>query len=249
MNGLARKWQAGEAALGAWLAIPNTWMAEAIARQGFDYVCIDLQHGMIDYPDATDLILAIHAGGSVPVARVPSNDLAAINRMLDAGARGIIVPLVETVADVEAAVAACRYPPAGRRSYGPNRAALHVPAPYHEHANEEVSCIPMVETRAALECVEELVAVPGVDALYVGPNDLSLALGLPPGADNPEPYQSAYRRIVAACRAAGIAAGIHANAGLAGQHRDAGYRMITVSTDASALVRGMAADLDHARGD
>jgi 4-hydroxy-2-oxoheptanedioate aldolase len=247
VNPLREKWRAGEPTWGAWLALPNSWVAESISRLGFDYVCIDLQHGMIDYPDATELVLAIHAGGSVPVVRVPSNDLAAINRMLDAGARGIIVPLVETLADVESAAAACRYPPAGRRSYGPNRAALHSPGPYFETANDDVLCIPMIETRAALEGVEKLAAVPGVDALYVGPNDLSLALGLPPGPDSPDPYQSAYRRIARACREAGIAAGIHANAALAAKHRESDYRMITVSTDASALVRGVAADLEKAR--
>lgn len=247
MNALARSWKAGEVALGAWLAIPDSWVAEAVSRQGFDYVCIDLQHGMIDYADATQLILAIHAGGSLPIARVPSNDLAAVGRMLDAGAQGIVVPLVESVADVEAAVQACRYPPLGRRSYGPNRAALLGGPDYFDSANERVLCIPMIETRAALDAVERLVAVPGVDAVYVGPNDLSLALGQRPGPDNPDPYQSAYRRIALACAAAGVVAGIHANADLAAKHAHTGYRMITVSADASALVRGVAADLRRAR--
>ncbi len=246
-NALKQKWQAGESGLGAWLAIPNSWVAEAVSRLGFDYVCVDLQHGMIDYPDATELILAIHAAGSTPIVRVPSNDLGAINRVLDAGALGIIVPLIESVADVEAAVQACRYPPAGRRSYGPNRAALVAGPNYFETANEKVLCIPMIETRAALDAVEDLAAIPGVDALYVGPNDLSLSLGLPPGADNPDPYQAAYRRIAKACTDAGIVAGIHANAELCAKHRATGYRMVTISTDASALVRGVAADLEKAR--
>jgi 4-hydroxy-2-oxoheptanedioate aldolase len=246
-NALRDKWRAGEACLGAWLSIPDAWVAEAVSRQGFDYVCIDLQHGMIDYPDATNLILAIHAGGSLPLVRVPSNDLAAINRVLDAGARGVIVPLIESVQDVRRCVEACRYPPAGRRSYGPNRAALIGGAGYFESANADVLCIPMIETRPALEAVEELVSVPGVDAVYVGPNDLSLALGQPPGADNPDPYQSAYRRIAELCDRAGIAAGIHANAKLCAKHQETGYRMITVSADSSALVRGVAADLRAAR--
>lgn len=248
MNALARCWQAGRTALGAWLSIPNTWVAEAVSRQGFDYVCIDLQHGMIDYSDASELILAIHAGGSLPLARVPSRDAADVGRLLDAGARGVIVPLVESVADVEAAVRACRYPPVGRRSYGPNRAALHGGPDYFDGANEDVLCIPMIETREALDDLERLLAVPGIDAVYVGPNDLSLALGLRPGADNPDPYQSAYRRIAAACAHAGVVAGIHANADLAAKHAGSGYRMITVSADASALVRGVAADLRKARG-
>lgn len=248
MNALKTKWRSGQPALGAWLAIPNSYVAEAISRQGFDYVCVDLQHGMIDYPDATELILAIYAGGSVPIARVPSNDLGAINRMLDAGALGIIVPLIESVADVEAAVAACRYPPAGRRSYGPNRAALASGSSYFETANESVLCIPMIETRGALDAIEDVVAVPGVDAVYVGPSDLSLSLGLSPGPDNPDPYQAAYRRIAERCASAGVVAGIHANAELCSKHVETGYRMVTVSTDASALIKGVAQDLRTARG-
>ncbi len=249
MNALAERWRAGQPGLGAWLSIPNTWVAEAVSRLGFDYVCVDLQHGMIDYPDATELILAIYAGGSVPIVRVPSNDLAAINRVLDAGALGVIVPLIETVADVEAAVRACRYPPEGGRSFGPNRAVLAHGAGYFEKANDEILCIPMIETRPALDDVEQLVAVPGVDAVYVGPNDLSLSLGLRPGADNPDPYQSAYRRIGDACKAAGIVAGIHANAALCAKHLENGYRMVTVSADSSALVRAAAHDLRGARGE
>ena len=247
MNALVQKWQAGEPVLGAWLAIPNSYVAEAVSRQGFDYVCVDLQHGMIDYPDATELLLAIQAGGSLPIARVPSNDLGAINRMLDAGAMGIIVPLIDSVADVEAAVQACRYPPVGRRSYGPNRAALAFGSGYFESANESVLCIPMIETSGALDAIEDLVAVPGVDAVYVGPNDLSLSLGLPPGPDNGDPYQAAYRRIAEVCSGAGVVAGIHANAGLCAKHVATGYRMVTVSTDASALIQGVAQDLREAR--
>ncbi len=247
MNPLSERWQAGEAVLGAWLAIPNTWVAQAIGRLGFDYVCIDLQHGMIDTRAAAELVLALQTGPSVPLVRAPANDPAAIGALLDAGARGVIVPLIETVTDVEAAVRACRYPPAGRRSYGPTRAGLA--RDYFETANDDVLCIPMIETARALEELDALAAVPGVDAFYVGPNDLSLALGGSPGADNPDPYQSAYRRVAERCAAAGIPVGIHANAELAPKHLDTGYRMVTVSTDFSALLRGVAGDLQRARGD
>lgn len=247
-NALKEQWAAGNASYGVWCAIPSSYVAEACAHQGFDYVCVDLQHGMIDYPVATEMILAIHAGGSVPIVRVPSNDLGWINRMLDAGAMGIIVPLIESVADVEAAVRACRYPPAGGRSFGPNRAALVGGPRYLEDANENVLCIPMIETRAALEDVEGIAAVPGVDALYVGPNDLSLSLGQSPGPDNPDPYQSAYRRIAEVCAKTGVVAGIQANVKLASKHVETGYRMITISTDAGTLMRSLAKDLRSARG-
>ena len=247
-NALKERWAAGEASYGVWCAIPSSYVAEACSNQGFDYVCVDLQHGMIDYPVATEMILAIYAGGSVPIVRVPSNELGAINRMLDAGALGIIVPLIESVADVEAAVRACRYPPDGARSFGPNRAALVGGPTYFENANENVLCIPMIETLPALDQIEAIAAVPGVDALYVGPNDLSLSLGLPPGSDNPDPYQSAYRRIADVCEKAGVVAGIQANARLAAKHVDTGYRMITISTDAGTLMRGLAKDLRSVRG-
>jgi 4-hydroxy-2-oxoheptanedioate aldolase len=247
-NRLKEKWQSGEPTYGAWLGIPSSYVAEAVSHQGFDFVCIDLQHGMIDYPDACEMILAIHAGGSVPLARVPSNELGAINRLLDAGAMGIVVPLIETVDDVRAAVRACRYPPDGARSFGPNRAAFAAGPGYFETANENVLCIPMIETRGALDAVEEILAVPGVDAIYVGPNDLSLSLGQQPGPDNPDPYQAAYRRIAAACADAGIVAGIQASAKLAAKHRETGYRMITISTDLGTLVRSVSRDLQEARG-
>ncbi|MEE2675226.1 MAG: aldolase/citrate lyase family protein [Myxococcota bacterium] len=248
-NALKQKWAAGEPSYGVWCAIPSSYVAEACAHAGFDYVCIDLQHGMIDYPVATEMILAAHAGGSVPIARVPSNDLGAINRMLDAGAMGIVVPLIESVADVEAAVRACRYPPDGGRSFGPNRAALAAGPRYFESANDNVLCIPMIETRPALDEIEAIAAVPGVDALYVGPNDLSLSLGQPPGSDNPDPYQSAYRRIAEVCAKTGVVAGIQANAKLAAKHVDTGYRMITISADAGTLMRGFASDLRSVRGE
>jgi 4-hydroxy-2-oxoheptanedioate aldolase len=250
INPLRARWQAGEPAFGAWLSLPSSLAAEAVAHQGFDYACIDLQHGMIDYAVATEMLLAIQAAGCVPIARVPANDFAAINRMLDAGALGIVVPMVETPDDVRAAVRACRYPPEGSRSFGPHRAAFAVgpSSDYFATANERVLCIPMIETVGALASLDEILAVPGVDALYVGPNDLSLGLGLPPGADNPEPYQAAYRRIAAACSRAGVTAGIHANAELAAKHVATGYRMITVSSDLGTLVRGTAADLSRARG-
>ena len=252
MNALRERWRSGRPAFGAWLSIPSSLAAEAVAHEGFDYVCIDLQHGMIDYPVATEMLLAIHSARSLPIVRVPSNDFAAINRMLDAGALGIVVPMIETPDDVRAAVAACRYPPAGSRSFGPNRAAFVAglsTSDYAATANDAVLCIPMLETVGALAALDEIAGIAGVDALYVGPYDLSLALGQPPGPDNPAPYQDAYRRIASSCARAGIAAGIHANAELGAKHVATGYRMITVSSDLGALSRGTAADLRRARSD
>jgi 4-hydroxy-2-oxoheptanedioate aldolase len=246
-SALKQKWAAGEPAFGAWLAIPSTFSAEAVAHMGFDYVCIDMQHGLIDYAATAEMLLAIHSAGATPIVRVPSNDFATINKVLDAGALGVIVPMIETVADVEAAVRACRYPPEGTRSYGPTRAPLVAGPDYFATANDKLACIPMVETRSALEHLDAILAVPGVDAIYVGPNDLSLALGQRPGSDNPPPYQDAYQRIAKSCNRAGITAGIHANAKLAEKHVTTGYNMITITTDLSALTASCARDLKTAR--
>lgn len=246
-NALKQRWARGEVAHGAWLSIPSSLPAEALAGLGFDYACIDLQHGVIDYATAVQQILAIHQRGGVPLVRVAANDFAAINRVLDAGALGVIVPMIESADDARASVRACRYPPQGARSFGPTRASLITGPDYFASANEAVLCIPMIETRGALDDLDAIVAVPGVDAVYVGPNDLSLALGGGPGLDNEGAYQDAYRRIAKTCAAAGIVAGIHANAQLAAKHVETGYRMITVSSDLGALLSGAARDLRESR--
>jgi 4-hydroxy-2-oxoheptanedioate aldolase len=246
-NRVKEKWRRGEVAWGGWLAIPSTLSAEAMARAGFDYVCIDLQHGLIDDAAAAEMLVAINGAGITPFVRVPGNDFAAINRALDAGALGIIVPMIHTPEDVRRCVSACRYPPAGERSYGPIRAGMSAGPDYFGRANDLIACVPMIETRDAFEAIDSILDVPGVDAVYIGPNDLSLSLGQPPAADNDGVYQEAYRSILEACRAHGIAAGIHARAGLAAKHEANGLKMVTISTDLSLIQRGAAQDLELAR--
>ena len=246
-NRVKEMWHRGETAYGAWLSIPSSLSSEALGRAGYDYVCIDLQHGLIDYPDADEMLLAINSTDATPFVRVPANDFAAINRALDAGALGIIVPMIHSVQEAERAVSACRYPPTGSRSYGPTRASLSFGANYFDVANELVVCVPMIETRQAVAEIESIASLPGVDAVYVGPNDLSLSLGQKPAADNDGAYQEAYREIADACEKAGAFAGIHANAALAPKHVKTGYRMITVSSDVSLLQRGAARELDRAK--
>ena len=247
-NTVKARWRRGEAAFGAWLTIGNSYSAELVAHQGFDWVCIDMQHGIIDFQMAVEMLQAIGTTRAMPFVRVPSNDFAAIGRVLDAGAMGIIVPMVNSVAEARAVVAACRYYPEGTRSYGATRAGLYAGADYFAHANEEIACIPMIETRQALDALDDILAVPGIDAVYVGPADMSITLGLPPRADNGGAFEQARVRIAEACLARGIAPGIHANAALAERHLAAGYRMITISSDVPSLVAGAAADLRTARG-
>lgn len=248
VNTVKQRWAAGEVTYGGWLSFANTFTAEVMANQGFDWLCIDMQHGVVDYPAAVAMLQVIGGTPTMPFVRVPWNEPGIIGKVLDAGAMGVIVPMVNSPEEARAAVGACRYSPAGFRSYGPTRAAYYAGADYFAGANHEIACIPMVETRQALERLDEILAVPGIDAVYVGPADLSITLGLPPRMDNEGPFEEARLRIAGACRERGIVAGIHANAALAAKHAAAGYQMITVSGDVGALATQAAADLRQARG-
>ncbi len=247
INRVLERWRAGEVALGGWLTIPSAFSAEVMAYRGFDYVCLDMQHGVIDYQVAVTMIQAINATTVTPFVRVPSNDFAIINRMLDAGAMGIIVPLVNTPGQARVAADACRYHPQGSRSIGPTRVSIGAGADYAEMANSQIVCIPIIETREAIENLGQILDVPGIDALYVGPSDLSLSLNLPPGLDSGGEFEEARLRVAQMCNERGIIAGIHAEAGLTRKHADAGFRMITVSVDFKAMLTAADADLSLAQ--
>ena len=247
-NTAKEKWARGEVTFGAWLSIPSSFSAEVMAHQGFDWVCIDMQHGVIDYQVAVTMLQAIGSTDTIPFVRVPWNEFGMIGKVLDAGALGVIIPMVNSVAEARAAVAACRYFPLGSRSFGPTRASYYAGTDYFLGANQQVACIPMIETKQAVERLDDILAVPGIDAVYVGPADLSITLGLPPGMDNGGAFEDARVRIAQTCVERGVTAGIHANASLAEKHAAAGYRMITVSGDAAAIPMQAQADLKLARG-
>ncbi|MGE3846432.1 MAG: HpcH/HpaI aldolase/citrate lyase family protein [Gammaproteobacteria bacterium] len=250
LESLKARWRRDELTLGAWCLLPNALSAEMLARAGFDWVLIDMQHGCMDYETAVGMIRAIDLGGVTPLVRVPWNEPGIIGRMLDAGAMGVVVPMIQDADDARRAVDACLYPPAGRRSFGPIRVGTRDGAGYFASANERVAVIPMIETADALANVEGIAAVPGVDALFVGPFDLSIALGLPPGDNDGEPlFDAALARIGAAAKQAGIATAVLATADLTPLRARQGFRMISVVTDAMALNRAAAADLARARGD
>ena len=249
MTPIKQQWAAGDTTLGAWLAIPNPVLAEATARAGFDYVCIDTQHGAVEYSDAVPMIQGILLGGSSPIVRVPWNEPGIIGKMLDAGAHGVIIPMVNTVAEAEAASRACRYAlHGGARSYGPTTTAMRIDEPYVPWAAENVACIPMIETTTALENLDDILAVDGIDAVYVGPADLSLTLGLPPGNnDDDASFAEALATIVDGCRRAGVVAGIHGSGALTPKRLAQGFGMVTVTTDIVAARVGYAAELELAR--
>ncbi len=249
-NPLKTSWAEGRTAFGLWMTVPGSVGAEIFAGAGVDYVCVDQQHGVIDYDSMVPMFQAIRAEGTAPITRVLSNDPFLIMKALDAGAWGVIVPLVNSAEDAARAVSACRYPPRGIRSYGPVRAARVIGSRDPEELGGEVLCLVMVETREALERVEEIASTPGVDGIYIGPSDLALSLGLPPTLDVTEDaHIEAVNSIREACHRHGIAAGIHAASGeWARKHAEAGFDMVTVATDAALLRTSAVRELAVARG-
>lgn len=245
---LKARWKAGDVTLGAWCMMPGALSAEALARLGFDWVLIDMQHGGMDYQTAVEMIRAIDLSDAIPVVRVPWNDPGIIGRVLDAGALGVVIPMIQTIDDAKRAVDACLYPPVGRRSFGPVRVGLRDGNGYFGTANSRVCVIPMIETSDALACVEEIAAVPGVDAVFVGPFDLSVALGLPPGDNDGQPaFDAAIRKVAAAAKKAGVATAVLSNVKVAPLRIAQGFQMISITTDISAMSMAASGDLKAIR--
>jgi 4-hydroxy-2-oxoheptanedioate aldolase len=249
-NAALAKWRAGGQTIGAWLSTPSTHNAEVLAHAGFDWLVVDLQHGLIDYGDLRHMLPAISTTDTTPIVRVAGHDPAMIMKVLDVGAMGVIVPLIDSPAEAAAAIAACRYPPQGCRSFGPTRAALYGGPGYASEANGEIACIVMIETAEGLANLDAILATPGLGGVYVGPSDLALALGLPPRGDTDDPlHLAAIERILAACKAARVPVGIHTG-GLDYTRRRlaAGFDFVTLGSDVGFMLRAATADLAAARG-
>jgi 4-hydroxy-2-oxoheptanedioate aldolase len=243
------RWARAEAIVGMWAALPSPFSVEFVGVPGLDYICVDQQHGLVDHASMLPMLPAIQSRGLLPITRVPTNETWLIGRALDAGCVGVIVPMVSSAAEAARAVAACRYPPRGVRSYGPTRAAL-VLETADPASLEQVLCIVMVETAEGLANVDAIAATPGVDAVYVGPADLALALGLGPQLPSTSTiHANAVSVILKACHRAGIAAGIQCDNGLiARTYLKMGFQMVTIGKDStllrSAVLRELAAALD-----
>jgi len=239
-NRLRAIWASGGAAINGWLAIPSHFSAETMAHQGWDSLTIDLQHGVVDYQAAVAMLTAISATDTVPVTRVPWLDPAHLMKVLDAGAYGVICPMVNSRADAQTLVACTRYPPAATRSFGPIRGLLYGGPDYPEHANDTTVVFAMIETRAGLDNLDDILATPGIGAVYVGPSDLSLGLGCKPAIDDVDPPAAeAIRHIVSRAKAHGEVAGIHnGRADVALKRIAMGYRFVTVSSDARLMAEG-----------
>jgi 4-hydroxy-2-oxoheptanedioate aldolase len=241
---LVPRWKAGEVTFGAWCMMPGALGIEVLGGAGFDWLTIDMQHGCMGYEGVVDMIRAADVAGICPIVRVPANEASIIGRVLDAGALGIIVPMVDTAYDAQRAVDACLYPPLGRRSLGPVRVSTRDGRGYSQTANARIAVIPMIETAQALANVDQIVAVPGVSAAFVGPFDLSLALGLTPGDNDGEPlFDDAIHKIVSACRTAGITPAVLSNARVAPRRVEQGFQMISITMDTVALATASAASL------
>lgn len=248
-NPLRKKWDEDGCGLVTMISNPGTVQAELLQRLGFDAVIIDMQHGAIGLADLIHVTTAISGIGGVPLVRVPGHERGLIGRVLDIGVYGVVCPTVETAGEARALVDACRYAPAGSRSFGPLRAVVHGGADYYQHANDSVLVIAMIETGRGLENVDEIAATPGIDGLFIGPSDLAISLGRSPRvADDDTDARDAHARIIAAAHAHGAVAGIHA-----GTDRhieaalEAGADFISVGTDHMFVVAGAQARLDAAR--
>ena len=246
-NPLLEAWRVGRPTLGLWCMTPNPALAEYAATIDVDWILWDLQHGQITDADLGPLFRACLGRPVAPLARVAANDLTLIGRALDVGAIGVIVPLVNTAREAAAAAEACRYPPYGVRSFGPNRVGLTV-GTYDPSELNKVACIVMVETADGLANVEAIAATAGVDAILIGPSDLALSLGLQP-ADRPEAHAAAVRRIIAACQAHGKAAGIVLGDGATARtHLELGFTFVSIATDVGLVLEVLARELKVARG-
>lgn len=234
----ARKIRAREQAVGYWAVLDAPVATERISRLGYDYVALDAQHGLLGYSGVLGGLMAIDAGNAaVGMVRVEENSPVAIGKALDAGAIGVIVPLVDSAEDAAAAVASAKYPPLGNRSYGPMRSALRV-GPVPAEANATTLVFAMIETPDGLANVAEICATPGLDGIYVGPSDLTIAVGgkYPGDPDVQQAFEDALETVAAAAASAGVAAGIHTAAGeIAAQRLGQGYTFATIASDLTHL--------------
>ena len=231
----------GKPIINGWLQIPSSFSAELMAHQGWDSLTIDMQHGLVDYSNALEMIQAISTTDVTPLARVNWNEPGQIMKILDAGCYGVICPMVSNRLEAERFVQACMYPPKGYRSFGPTRASIYAGDDYSDFANEEILKIAMIETKEALDKLDEIMNTPGLDGIYIGPADLSLAIGEEPGFDKSE-NTKAYTeimRILEHAKKNKIFAGIHnASPEYAKKMLNLGFNLVTIGSDQRYMSAG-----------
>lgn len=236
-NGLKQLTSQGTTAINAWLSSDSGYIAEILGHSGFDAVTVDLQHGQFGIDAIPRLLQAISATPAMPWVRSSDNNMSEINKLLDMGAYGIICPMVETVAQAQQLVSATRYAPLGHRSFGPARGLLYGGADYLNHANEEILVLAMIETPKGLENTEHILKVPGLDGIYIGPNDLALSLGIPPTTHWKESALAEHiHYLLGLCKKHGKYSGIFcSDVAMASEMQAAGASLVTPGNDAQLL--------------
>lgn len=243
-NSSLAKWKAKQPSPGAWVMLTDLHVVENLVRMEFDWLCFDLQHGLLSHSHLLSLLPIVTSTAKSPIVRVCQNDAGDIGRVLDAGAHGVIVPGINSAEEAAAAAAACRYPPVGRRSCGPLRGVVQYGFEYLLNANNEVACIAMIETREGLDNVDAIARTPGIDALFIGPMDLCYGIGITPGDFGNPAFVSAVKKIRAACDTAGCAVGIFGySPELAHQALNDGFTFASIGTDVSFFRAGAQAAL------
>ena len=250
-NKLKELFKKGKPIINSWLAIPSSFSAEVMANQGWDSLTIDMQHGLIDYPNAVNMLQAISTTETTSMARVNWNEPGQIMKILDAGCYGIICPMVSNRKEAENFVQACQYPPKGNRSFGPIRASIYGGSDYANYADQEILKLAMIETKEALEKLDEILDTPNLDGIYIGPADLSLAVGEEPGFDKGE-NTKAYKEILNILEAAkkrNLLAGLHnGTAEYAQKMINKGFNLVTVGSDSRYITAGAKLDLEQLKG-
>lgn len=242
-NLVKRKLRSGQASIGTWLSLGSIVASRFMARAGFDWLTVDIEHSLVDWETATHMFAAIADAGCVPLGRVPMNRLDHIKRVLDNGAFGIVVPMVNTRQEALDAVAAAKYPPVGVRSVGGSVHALNfdtTASEYYRHANDEVLVVLQCEHIEAVRRADEIFSVPGIDAIFVGPNDLAASMrspdGRPPSADT---LEQTLAQILAACKRHGVAPGLHCMSPQEAQLRIAqGWQFVAISSELRMMLDG-----------
>ena len=251
-NGVKELWSAGKPALNGWLSVGNSFTAEIMAAQDFDSLTVDLQHGALDYSSALPMFQAMRASGKTLLARVPWNEPGVIMKALDAGAYGIICPMINNRAEAEAFVSSMRYPPRGTRSFGPTRVNFAAGADYATEANDEMLAIAMIETADGVANAAEIAATPGLDAIYIGPSDLTLGYTqgrLPAGQDRQEDEMiDLIKSLLTIAHNAGIRACIHtASPAYSARAIGWGFDLATVAADVKCLADAAANSVAECR--
>jgi 4-hydroxy-2-oxoheptanedioate aldolase len=252
-NGIRAIWDEGGAAINGWLSVPSPFVTEIMAEHGYDSLCVDMQHGMVDFSDLIGMLQAMRASKVTPVVRVPWLDPASIMKALDAGAYAIICPMINSGEDARRLASYMRYPPDGVRSFGPTRANISAGANYASEAGGEVICFAMVETAEAVENLDDIVGTDGIDGIYIGPADLTLGVAqgvLPPGFDREEDEMvRLIRKILATAHEAGKRACLHCmTPEYAARAIDLGFDLVTVASDARLLAAASAQSVTTLRG-